>query len=330
MPAEDTVFWILYDKYMFWSILVGIFTFGWLFTAILRYRDGVEPDTTELDHIEVGAFPVERHNTALEAMFYVLPTILVVWLTVLALGSNTAVWNPDTEDSFEININAYQWYFEFEYTESLTWEDTDTGVEVTWEDGRVRVDYADNPSVASFEVKTVDRDENPVKSSYEVNENDTKLAPEATYKDHKYAHVKVYDSEGVLLHTWMHIPERHTFNTPSEPMIVPCDELVDATMKSRGPADDDRNVGVQHAFWVPEWGMKEDFVPGLEAGTTLYFMPDDAGTYPIRCAEYCGLQHSVMTGDVQVVAREGYTCDFDSGVKKSNSGSSSSYGGGEM
>jgi len=330
MPAEDTVFWILYDKYMFWSILVGIFTFGWLFTAILRYRDGVEPDTTEIDHIEVGAFPVERHNTALEAMFYVLPTILVVWLTVLALGSNTAVWNPDTEDSFEININAYQWYFEFEYTESLTWEDTDTGIEVTWGDGRVQVDYANNPSVASFDVKTVDADEKSITTSYEVDENGTKMSPEATYLNHKYAHVKVYDSEGILLHTWMHIPERHTFNTPSEPMIVPCDELVDATMKSRGPANDDRNVGVQHAFWVPEWGMKEDFVPGLEDGTTLYFMPDDSGTYPIRCAEYCGLQHSVMTGEVQVVAREDYTCDFDSGVKKSNSGSSSSYGGGEM
>ncbi len=124
--------------------------------------------------------------------------------------------------------------------------------------------------------------------------------------------------------------ERKDLQHTSEPMIVPCDELIDATMKSKGPGDDDRNVGVQHAFWVPEWGMKEDFVPGLEAGTTLYFMPDDSGTYPIRCAEYCGLQHSVMTGQVQVVAREGTTCDFDSGVKKSGSGSSNSYGGGEM
>ena len=325
MPAEDTVFWILYDKYMFWSILVGIFTFGWLFTAILRYRDGVEPDTTELDHIEVGAFPVDRHNTALEAAFYVLPTILVVWLTILALGSNTAVWDPDTEDSFEININAYQWYFEFEYTEPLTWEDTDTGINVQWGSGAVQVDWADNPNVASFEVKigsdTVE---------YEINENSTEMAPVATYDPGQYAHVKVFDSEGELLHTWMHIQRGKTFNTPSEPMIVPCDELVDATMKSKGPEGDERNVGVQHAFWVPEWGMKEDFVPGLEAGTTLYFMPDDSGTYPIRCAEYCGLQHSVMTGQVQVVAREGTTCDFDSGVKKSGSGYSSSYGGGEM
>ena len=325
MPAEDTVFWILYDKYMFWSILVGIFTFGWLFTAILRYRDGVEPDTTELDRIEVGAFPVDRHNTALEAAFYVLPTILVVWLTILALGSNTAVWDPDTEDSFEININAYQWYFEFEYTEPLTWEDTDTGINVQWGSGAVQVDWADNPNVASFEVKigsdTVE---------YEIIENSTEMAPVATYDPGQYAHVKVFGSEGELLHTWMHIQKGKTFNTPSEPMIVPCDELVDATMKSKGPEGDERNVGVQHAFWVPEWGMKEDFVPGLEAGTTLYFMPDDSGTYPIRCAEYCGLQHSVMTGQVQVVAREGATCDFDSGVKKSGSGSSNSYGGGEM
>ena len=43
MPAEDTVFYVLYDKYMFWSILVAIFTFGWLFTAMLRYRVGVFP-----------------------------------------------------------------------------------------------------------------------------------------------------------------------------------------------------------------------------------------------------------------------------------------------
>ena len=102
-------------------------------------------------------------------------------------------------------------------------------------------------------------------------------------------------------------------------------------MKSKGIEGDERNVGVQHAFWVPEWGMKEDFVPGLEAGTTLYFMPDDAGTFPIRCAEYCGMQHSVMTGQVMVVAPEGTNCDFDSGVKKSaDSTSSGSYDGGEM
>ena len=331
MPAEDTVFYVLYDKYMFWSILVAIFTFGWLFTAMLRYRDGVEPDTTEIDHIEVGAFPVDRHNTKLEAMFYILPTILVVWLTVLALGSNTAVWNPDTEDSFEIQINAYQWYFEFEYTEPLTWEDTGTGIDVDWSPttGLLSINFANGSNADTIEVKYT-TDEGVDKTEYNVSGMQEFQQSDAFWLTKHSQYIKVFDADGALVHTWEHIPVNHKLITPSDPMIVPCDELIDASMNSKGIEGDDRNVGVQHAFWVPEWGMKEDFVPGLEAGTTLYFMPDDSGTYPIRCAEYCGLQHSVMTGEVQVVAREDYTCDFDSGVKKSNSGSSSSYGGGEM
>ena len=157
------------------------------------------------------------------------------------------------------------------------------------------------------------------------------MAITANYDSAQHAYVKVYDAEDALIHTWENIPRGHTFVTPSAPMIVPCDELVDATMKSKSAdTTDSRNVGVQHAFWVPEWGMKEDFVPGLEDGTTLYFMPDDPGMFPIRCAEYCGLQHSVMTGQVMVGAREGMTCDYDSGVAKSDTSSSDSYDGGGM
>lgn len=331
MPAEDTVFYVLYDKYMFWSILVAIFTFGWLFTAMLRYRDGVEPDTTGIDHIEVGAFPVDRHNTKLEAMFYILPTILVVWLTVLALGSNTAVWNPDTEDSFEIQINAYQWYFEFEYTEPLTWEDTETGIDVDWSPtiGLLSINFANGSNAATIEVKYT-TDEGVNKTEYNVSGMQEFQQGEAFWLTKHSQHIKVFDADGVLVHTWEHIPVNHKLITPSDPMIVPCDELIDASMNSKGIEGDDRNVGVQHAFWVPEWGMKEDFVPGLEAGTTLYFMPDDAGTFPIRCAEYCGLQHSVMTGEVKVVARDNQTCEADTGVKKSESDSSNNYDGGEM
>ena len=331
MPAEDTVFYVLYDKYMFWSILVAIFTFGWLFTAMLRYRDGVEPDTTGIDHIEVGAFPVDRHNTKLEAMFYILPTILVVWLTVLALGSNTAVWNPDTEDSFEIQINAYQWYFEFEYTEPLTWEDTGTGIDVDWSPttGLLSIYFGNDSNAATIEVKYT-TDEGVDKTEYNVTGMPVFQEGDAFWLTKHSQHIKVFDADGALIHTWEHIPVNHKLITPSDPMIVPCDELIDASMNSKGIEGDDRNVGVQHAFWVPEWGMKEDFVPGLEAGTTLYFMPDDAGTFPIRCAEYCGLQHSVMTGEVKVVARDKQTCDVDSGVKKSESDSSNNYDGGEM
>lgn len=326
MPAEDTVFYVLYDKFMFWSILVAIFTFGWLFTAILRYRDGVEPDTTNIDHIEVGAFPVDRHNTTLELMFYIVPTFLVVWLTVMALGSNAAVWNFDEEaETYDITVNAYQWYFEIVYEESLTWEDTDTGFDVAWSAGSMQV-MADGNTDSTVEVKM-----GTIKSELFFNGTDITGIPTATYSPFQHNYVKVYDAEGVLLHTWEHIPVGHKLITPANPMIIPCDEVIIANMHSKPvDASDTRNVGVQHAFWLPEWGMKEDFVPGLAAGTNIGFIPDDPGTFPIRCAEYCGMQHSLMTGEVMVVAREGMTCDLDTGVKKSGSSSASNYDGGEM
>ena len=135
MVAEDTVFAVLYDKFMFWSILVGIFTFGWMFLAMIRYRDGVEPDTTHIDHIEVGSFPVDRHHTTLEVFFYVLPTVIVAWLVVLALSSNTAVWViPAEEDAHDMKIIGKQWFWEYEYKDALTWEDDPavSGIDVDW------------------------------------------------------------------------------------------------------------------------------------------------------------------------------------------------------
>ena len=68
--------------------------------------------------------------------------------------------------------------------------------------------------------------------------------------------------------------------------------------------------------------VKEDLVPGIEGGTYMTMMPDDPGLFPIRCAEYCGNQHSMMVGQVKIVAAEGTNCDFDSGVKKLSDGSS--------
>ena len=120
---------------MFWSIIVAIFTFGWMFLAILRYRDGVEADTTHMDHIEVGSFPVDRHHTTTEVFFYVIPTVIVAWLVVLALSSNTAVWTiPAKDDAHDMVIIGKQWFWEYEYVDALTWEDNPavTYVDVTW------------------------------------------------------------------------------------------------------------------------------------------------------------------------------------------------------
>jgi cytochrome c oxidase subunit II len=49
---------------------------------------------------------------------------------------------------------------------------------------------------------------------------------------------------------------------------------------------------VVHSFWVPEFGQKQDTVPGLD--TKLVITPKRVGTFPVVCTELCGLGHALM------------------------------------
>jgi cytochrome c oxidase subunit II len=55
---------------------------------------------------------------------------------------------------------------------------------------------------------------------------------------------------------------------------------------------------VIHAFWVPEFRLKQDAVPGRES--VLSFTPTSVGTYPLICAELCGAYHGAMKSQVIV------------------------------
>jgi cytochrome c oxidase subunit II len=56
---------------------------------------------------------------------------------------------------------------------------------------------------------------------------------------------------------------------------------------------------VIHSFFVPEFRVKQDVVPGRY--TTLWFKATQTGTYHLFCTQYCGTQHSGMIGDVVVM-----------------------------
>lgn len=56
---------------------------------------------------------------------------------------------------------------------------------------------------------------------------------------------------------------------------------------------------VIHDFWVPAFRVKIDTVPGIT--THLRVTPTKLGTYPIVCAELCGLGHSVMRSTAHVM-----------------------------
>jgi cytochrome c oxidase subunit 2 len=87
-----------------------------------------------------------------------------------------------------------------------------------------------------------------------------------------------------------------TFEYPGEDvnsteLVLPEDRPVDFRIRTRD---------VIHSFWVPEFRLKSDAVPGLT--TKIRLTPTRIGRYQVVCAELCGIGHSTMRQDVRVVA----------------------------
>lgn len=65
-----------------------------------------------------------------------------------------------------------------------------------------------------------------------------------------------------------------------------------------------RAKDVIHDFYVVEWKVKQDVVPGIT--TRLIVDPDRTGTYQIICSELCGVGHGVMRARVIVMPQPEY------------------------
>ena len=79
-------------------------------------------------------------------------------------------------------------------------------------------------------------------------------------------------------------------------VYVPSGRAVKLIMSSRD---------VIHSFYVADFRLKEDVVPGRY--TTLWFQADQPGTHQILCAEFCGTGHSRMRGQVVVLDPTDYS-----------------------
>lgn len=61
---------------------------------------------------------------------------------------------------------------------------------------------------------------------------------------------------------------------------------------------------VIHAFWVPEFRLKQDAIPGRQS--EFRFTPKTVGEYPLICAELCGPYHGAMKTKVVVETAAAY------------------------
>ena len=67
---------------------------------------------------------------------------------------------------------------------------------------------------------------------------------------------------------------------------------------------------VIHNFFVPEFRLKQDAVPGMEI--PMWVEPNRVGQYEIACAQLCGFAHSLMKGVVFVEETEAYDAWYKS------------------
>ena len=79
------------------------------------------------------------------------------------------------------------------------------------------------------------------------------------------------------------------------PMVVPVGKKVRVVLTASD---------VIHAWWVPEFGVKQDAIPGFIK--EVWFKAEKEGTYRGQCAELCGKAHGFMPIVVEVVSEEKY------------------------
>jgi cytochrome c oxidase subunit 2 len=97
-------------------------------------------------------------------------------------------------------------------------------------------------------------------------------------------------------------PQPDGFVIVSDKMMMPVDRQAELRLSSND---------VIHSFWVPEFRVKQDALPGGESFVRkLLVTPTETGQYTLRCAELCGEQHATMESSVVVVSQE----EFDAWV----------------
>jgi len=79
------------------------------------------------------------------------------------------------------------------------------------------------------------------------------------------------------------------------PMVVPVGQKVRVVLTA---------ADVIHSWMVPEFGVKQDAIPGFLRDT--WFRADKVGEYRGQCAELCGKDHAFMPIVVKVVSQEDY------------------------
>ncbi len=99
----------------------------------------------------------------------------------------------------------------------------------------------------------------------------------------------------VIAFQWSWSFEYPAYGVTSTTLYLPKDRQTVLNLTSRD---------VIHSFWVPEFRVKQDALPGKDFVRQLRITPIKTGDYMVRCAELCGGAHAYMNSPVVVVEPE--------------------------
>lgn len=193
------------------AFAVGILVWGLIVWTIIFHRKRSE----QLP-------PQVRYNMPIEALYTVLPIVIIAVLFYFTARDQTALMSTEEEADTNVEVVAFQWSWQFNYLEGS---------------------YSDS--------------EGDPQSRFSV----------AGTPQHRPTLVL---REGDVVH----------FDLTSPDVI--------------------------HSFWIPAFAFKMDVIPGQDNEFQVKVQEGTAGTYAGRCAELCGVDHSRMLFDVEVMEPDAY------------------------
>ncbi|MBB6119297.1 cytochrome c oxidase subunit II [Nocardiopsis algeriensis] len=198
------------------AFAVGILVWGLIIWSVIFHR-------RRSDQLP----PQVRYNLPIEALYTVLPIVVISVLFYFTARDQTYLMETEREADVHVEVVAFQWAWQFNYLDAPKAE----GGEVLFTEVGIP-----NPDGTT----------------------DLSTQPTLTLP------------ENAVVHFDLHSPD------------------------------------VIHSFWVPEFGFKMDVIPGRDNAFQVDVKDGSEGQYTGRCAELCGVDHTRMLFQVDVLTEDDY------------------------
>ncbi len=220
------------------ALATGVLVWGLILWSVFFHRRS---------RTKVEVPPQNRYNLPIEALYTLVPLIVVSVLFYFTARDQTELLETSDEPDHVINVVGFQWNWAFNYLEPVGASDTDAHTA---------------PELEAIPDRMMERVPENADGVYEVG-----------------------------------TPGEQNADTgnPGPTLVLPEGETVQFVLTSRD---------VNHSFWVVPFLMKMDVIPGHT--NTFEVTPSQQGTFMGKCAELCGVDHSRMLFNVEVVSPEEY------------------------